>query len=356
MAEREGVEDNMDSNSVLDSKKVFAVDSAAVSTPTKPQNVEEVPSQQPMPAAQNIKSQASGSEVVQAERAPARQDSHAARRKSSKTPAGRKKNSSATSSRAPPAAQPSVEGTQQPRNSNAEEDDDDSSDEDSGGQHGTRWLDWQVKVLLEAKREEYQSLDGASSRDVILNASYKFKWKKIAEKLVSHNIHFSYKRCRTKWNRTVREYRRIHDFQINVTGAPAYASMDVEARAREKLPVKFEQEWIDILDTFLGDRPCQRPPGGNIDDSESARPEESQMNGKRKRNVGENTKYLVAGMTAAMKESTEALVNIIKKSEDKRLAAEKEATQIMSANCDKICDVLRVLASAVVSMNSRQSS
>ncbi|KAL3677156.1 hypothetical protein R1sor_027104 [Riccia sorocarpa] len=56
------------------------------------------------------------------------------------------------------------------------------SSEDESQDHGSRWLDWEVKYLLLAKKEEYESMDESSSHDVINNAPLKWRsWQETHE-------------------------------------------------------------------------------------------------------------------------------------------------------------------------------
>ncbi|KAL2623298.1 hypothetical protein R1flu_003503 [Riccia fluitans] len=85
----------------------------------------------------------------------------------------------------------------------------------------------------------------------------------------------------------------------------------------------------------------------NVEDSDEPTGKEAQLNGKRKRPVGENTKFLVAGMRDSMRELGEVMTRL----EADRLLVEKQIEQErmveQTRNCDKICDVLRLLVGAL---------
>ncbi|KAL2650088.1 hypothetical protein R1flu_018216 [Riccia fluitans] len=92
-----------------------------------------------------------------------------------------------------------------------------------------------------------------------------------------------------------------------------------------------------------------------IDDSEipSAEEREHRMTGKRKRAVGENIHFLVSGISSGLKESMDTLATAMKDCEKMRAESEDKQNAIMAQNCDKICEVIKFLATAVQGINSR---
>ncbi|KAL3680319.1 hypothetical protein R1sor_023275 [Riccia sorocarpa] len=151
------------------------------------QTNDEVPAQNQRFEPQYSQSQA---EVAHQEPASARPNPRGNSNWAGKRPATtgkRKSKQNASASCGQSFQQPTGVATEEARSPGTDNEDDESSGEDSNG-HGSRWFDWQVKLLIEAKRDEYFSVEGASSHYVILNAPY--KWRKITEKLVTHNISF----------------------------------------------------------------------------------------------------------------------------------------------------------------------
>ncbi|KAL3691515.1 hypothetical protein R1sor_005166 [Riccia sorocarpa] len=84
----------------------------------------------------------------------------------------------------------------------------------------------------------------------------------------------------------------------------------------------------------------------NINDSDEPTGREERLSGKRIHPVGENTHFLVDGMCATMQE----LEDVMQKFESECLLAEKEMEQscldLHTRNCDRICDVLRMIDGA----------
>ncbi|KAL2621247.1 hypothetical protein R1flu_001452 [Riccia fluitans] len=125
----------------------------------------------------------------------------------------------------------------------------------------------------------------------------------------------------------------------NATGRPGPASRPAnlghgtdrpsDERKEADLPATFDQEWIELLDTFMADRPCQNPPfvadssatDTAIDDFEirSAQEREHRMTGKRKRVVGENTRFLMSSLNSGLKESMDTLATTMKDCEKMRV-------------------------------------
>ncbi|KAL3698750.1 hypothetical protein R1sor_012826 [Riccia sorocarpa] len=132
-----------------------------------------------------------------------------------------------------------------------------------------------------------------------------------------------------------------------------------EGRKAANLPLMFEDEHLTILDSFMKDKPGQNPasiadssvlPESNVDDSDDPTGREAQLNGKWKKHVGENTKFLVDGMRDTMRELSEVMTKL----ESDRLGVEKEIEHTrmteQTRNCVKICAVLRMLAGAMATM------
>ncbi|KAL2643630.1 hypothetical protein R1flu_011217 [Riccia fluitans] len=125
--------------------------------------------------------------------------------------------------------------------------------------------------------------------------------------------------------------------------------MNLEEWRKADLPMSFEDEHLRILDSFMKDKVAQNPASitdssifseSNVDDSDEPTCKEAQLNGKCKRPVGENTKFIVAGMRNSMRE----LGEVMKRLEADPLLAEKQIEQErmveQTRNCDKICDDL----------------
>ncbi|KAL3680565.1 hypothetical protein R1sor_023521 [Riccia sorocarpa] len=193
--------------------------------------------------------------------------------------------------------------------------------EDSGSNPNAlgriRWESWEVRHLLEAKRAEYEEMNGSGARDLIVNATV--KWLKIREKLLAQGVRTTVKRCKAKWDVLIREYRKIKDFEKK-TGNPSYQSLSVDERREENVPAIFENEWIEILDGFMLSRSSIVPPfvadssaaqESAVDDSEEPTPIEQRLNGKRKRGIGENTTFLVSnpiqGISPSLPKSVQVL-------------------------------------------------
>ncbi|KAL2652644.1 hypothetical protein R1flu_020772 [Riccia fluitans] len=87
-----------------------------------------------------------------------------------------------------------------------------------------------------------------------------------------------------------------------------------------------------------------------VDDSSTTSNSEKRLSGKRKRNVGENTKFMVnEEITAGM----ETLATMMRELEHLQLEAEEKSTAQMAVNCDKLWEVLKILAQAVALAASR---
>ncbi|KAL3686846.1 hypothetical protein R1sor_013155 [Riccia sorocarpa] len=101
-----------------------------------------------------------------------------------------------------------------------------------------------------------------------------------------------------------------------------------------------------------GDGDSSVNPESNVDDSDEPTGKEEVYNGKRKRGVGDNTRFLVDGMRGTMKE----LGDVMSKLESERLGIEKQLEQDHldhhSRNCDKFCDVLKMVAGAMDRMST----
>ncbi|KAL2622428.1 hypothetical protein R1flu_002633 [Riccia fluitans] len=180
----------------------------------------------------------------------------------------------------------------QPSLNTSEED-----NEEESGSSRARWGSLEVRLLIEGKKLEYAQLDNSGSRDVIVNAT-------------------------TKWNRIADHLR-----------AQGYNAQAQDERKEADLPATFDQEWIELLDTFMVDRPCQKPPfvadssaaDMAIDDSEipSTQEREHRMTSKRKHAVGENTRFLVLGLNSGLKESMDTLATAMNDCEKMRLKTNK---------------------------------
>ncbi|KAL2653735.1 hypothetical protein R1flu_021863 [Riccia fluitans] len=105
--------------------------------------------------------------------------------------------------------------------------------------------------------------------------------------------------------------------------------MNLEELRKIDMPMSFEDEHLHILDSFMKDKAAQNPasiadssifPESNVDDSDEPTDKEAHLNGKRKRPVGENTKFIVAGMQDSMRELGEVMMRL----DADRLLAEKQ--------------------------------
>ncbi|KAL2621436.1 hypothetical protein R1flu_001641 [Riccia fluitans] len=98
-----------------------------------------------------------------------------------------------------------------------------------------------------------------------------------------------------------------------------------------------------MIDSFMAHHPAQSPPSladscmtksPNADNLESPQSVEQRLPGKRKQNVGENTRFLVTGLTNGMRESMETLGGVMRDCEQLHIAAEEKKSEHMAANCD----------------------
>ncbi|KAL2608120.1 hypothetical protein R1flu_026693 [Riccia fluitans] len=190
---------------------------------------------------------------------------------------------------------------------------------------GRKWRNWDVVVLLEAKREEALVRSSSAARGIVLHA--KERWDLIARKCNSKGVNFDGAQCRGKWNVLVREYRKIVDHNSR-SGKEPWESMNLEEQRKADLPMSFEDEHLRILDSFMKDKAAQNPTSiaessifskSNVDDSDESTGKKAQLNGKHKRPVGENTKFIVARMRDSMRELGEVMMRL----EADRLLAEK---------------------------------
>ncbi|KAL3688858.1 hypothetical protein R1sor_015167 [Riccia sorocarpa] len=233
----------------------------------------------------------------------------------------------------------------------------DSEVETEEAGRGRKWKNWEITVLLEAKKDEAVMRLNAAPRGVVVRA--KDRWDAISKKIQAKGVLYDGPQCRCKWNVLVREYRKIVDHN-SCSGKEPWESMSSEERKEANLPQTFETEHLRILDSFMKDRAGQNPASvadssllsdNNVDDSDEANGKETTLNGKRKRVVGENTRFLVDGMKDSMKE----LGDVMTKLEAERIVADKEIEhgrmQEQSRNCERICDVLRMLAGAMAGLS-----
>ncbi|KAL2644213.1 hypothetical protein R1flu_011800 [Riccia fluitans] len=191
---------------------------------------------------------------------------------------------------------------------------------------GRKWRNWEVVVLLEAKREEALVRSSSAAREIVLHA--KERRDLIARKCMSKGVNFDGAQCRGKWNVLVHEYRKIVDHNSRL-GKEPWESMNLDERRKADLPMSFEDEHLRILDSFMKDKAAQNPasivdssifPESNVDDSDEPTGKEAQLNGKHKRPVGENTKFIVVGMRDSMRELGEVMTRL----EADHLLAEKQ--------------------------------
>ncbi|KAL3684163.1 hypothetical protein R1sor_002185 [Riccia sorocarpa] len=149
-------------------------------------------------------------------------------------------------------------------------------------------------------------------------------------------------------------------------GNAAFGAMTAEQRHVEDLDPDFEEEWVDLLAFFLKNMASQQPPAvaesinvynensSGADDSDEPQQYEQPMTGKRKQSVGENTRFLVSGMTSGLDRSMQTLGGIMKECEEMRTEAKRLQTAALTQNMytDKLCDVLKFFATAVMGVAS----
>ncbi|KAL3684837.1 hypothetical protein R1sor_002859 [Riccia sorocarpa] len=118
-------------------------------------------------------------------------------------------------------------------------------------------------------------------------------------------------------------------------------------KKEENVPLSLGSEWIELLDGFMGSRHSTQPPsvadssgvmGDNtaIDDTAEPSSSKARMTGKRKHTIGENTKFLVQGITTGMCDSMEMLVACMKECEQMKVATEEKAQDHMERNVDNL--------------------
>ncbi|KAL3678025.1 hypothetical protein R1sor_020981 [Riccia sorocarpa] len=173
------------------------------------------------------------------------------------------------------------------------------NDDSTGGDAGRKkWRWWEIIVLLEAKRDEAVERSSAPVRGIVLRAVD--QWNRIATKCKSKGVNYDGPQCQGKWNVLVREYRKIIDHNAP-SGQQPWESMTPDERKEANLPITFETKHLRILDSFMKDRAGQNPGSiadssinleSNVDSDEPTGKEEK-LNDKRKRPMGENTRFMV---------------------------------------------------------------
>ncbi|KAL2633006.1 hypothetical protein R1flu_004485 [Riccia fluitans] len=89
--------------------------------------------------------------------------------------------------------------------------------------------------------------------------SAEVRWGRIAENLKEKNCAVDASQCCGKWEAVVGGYRKIKDHNNRSRNAPFSSLLKIE-RKDLKLLLEFYDKWVEILDSFYGQRANISPP------------------------------------------------------------------------------------------------
>ncbi|KAL2631076.1 hypothetical protein R1flu_015762 [Riccia fluitans] len=114
-----------------------------------------------------------------------------------------------------------------------------------------------VVALLECKKIEYDEVENAIGREVIV--SNDVKWQRIRSLMRKKGVNVDITQLRNKWESTIASYKKVRDWNHG-SGNEPYEALNRNQRKIEKLPKDFPAEWIELLNSFYGHRPSISPP------------------------------------------------------------------------------------------------
>ncbi|KAH9289516.1 hypothetical protein KI387_033633 [Taxus chinensis] len=132
----------------------------------------------------------------------------------------------------------------------------------------TRWSTTDTLVLIEAKRNERDTLFNGGPRSKAISSTE--KWKIVQNYCASHGVVRTVNQCRDRWEHLQPDYKRIRDYEKNIpSGHNSYWTMTARERTEKKLPAKFFEELFDAMELNFGHDRGINPGNITIDTSET---------------------------------------------------------------------------------------
>eukprot|EP01018_Ginkgo_biloba_P013630 Gb_04564 [translate_table: standard] len=128
------------------------------------------------------------------------------------------------------------------------------------GEKRKRARNWEVEeivLLVQAKRNEWEKYESSNTRDRFESSSD--KWKKIVEYLQAQGVQErDITQARMKWENIISDFKAIKDWNRRSGNAPFF-TLTREERKNHNLPLQFDSNVYDLVDSFQGRRPSIVP-------------------------------------------------------------------------------------------------
>ncbi|KAG6553486.1 hypothetical protein Mapa_004398 [Marchantia paleacea] len=145
-----------------------------------------------------------------------------------------------------------------------------------GRKRSKNWEPWEVYLLIQAKKVEWERHEANPTRDRYSENSA-LRWKKIEEFMKSQHVNRDSSACKNRWDATVAEYKLVKDWDLKPGNRP-FQSLSPQERKQASLPSYFDIKSRELLDSFLGGRAYKAPPhslpfliGAEVDEKETTR-------------------------------------------------------------------------------------
>ncbi|BBM99231.1 protein MpTRIHELIX2 [Marchantia polymorpha subsp. ruderalis] len=143
-----------------------------------------------------------------------------------------------------------------------------------GRKRSKNWEPWEVYLLIQAKKVEWERHEANPTRDRYSENSA-LRWKKIEEFMKSQHVNRDSSACKNRWDATVAEYKLVKDWDVK-PGNRSFQSLSPQERKQASLPSYFDIKSRELLDSFLGGRAYKAPPhslpfliGAEVDEKET---------------------------------------------------------------------------------------
>ncbi|BBN05178.1 protein MpTRIHELIX14 [Marchantia polymorpha subsp. ruderalis] len=120
------------------------------------------------------------------------------------------------------------------------------------------WEAWEILLLIQAKKAEFERYWGHPGRERLENSAQKYK--RIVDYMRQHRVmDRDATACKNKWEALSGEYKVIKEWDRK-PGNPTYSSLSFQERKQNNLPTSFETEAQELMDSFQGSRQHMVPP------------------------------------------------------------------------------------------------